>query len=91
MNFKQLKTFLLVADMKSLSRAAIASDTAQSLVSRQIAMLEDEWGRRLFDRTGRGMSLSESSAIRQACHRGRVGLLGDGLVGNNRQVPEGVG
>ena len=59
MNFKQLKTFLLVADMKSLSRAAIASDTAQSLVSRQIAMLEDEWGRRLFDRTGRGMSLSD--------------------------------
>lgn len=59
MKFRQLNTFLLVADMKSLSRAAIASDTAQSLVSRQIAMLEDEWGRRLFDRTGRGMSLSD--------------------------------
>lgn len=59
MKFNQLNTFLLVADMQSLSRAAIASDTAPSLVSRQIAMLEAEWGRRLFDRTGRGMALSD--------------------------------
>lgn len=59
MTLRQLSTFLLVADMKSLSRAAIALDLAQSLVSRQIAMLEKEWGRRLFDRTGRGMTLSD--------------------------------
>lgn len=59
MNLKQLDTFLLVADMQSLSRAAIASDMAQSLVSRQISMLEKEWGKRLFDRTGRGMILSD--------------------------------
>lgn len=59
MTLKQLYTFLLVADMQSLSRAAIALDLAQSLVSRQIAMLEKEWGRRLFDRTGRGMTLSD--------------------------------
>ncbi|MBT9466360.1 LysR substrate-binding domain-containing protein [Hydrogenophaga sp.] len=59
MNFKQLSTFLLVADMQSLSRAAITSDTAQSLISRQIALLETEWGRRLFDRTGRGMALTD--------------------------------
>lgn len=59
MTFRQLSTFLLVADMQSLSRAAIALDLAQSLVSRQIAMLEKEWGQRLFDRTGRGMTLSD--------------------------------
>lgn len=59
MTLRQLSTFLLVADMQSLSRAAIALDMAQSLVSRQIAMLEKEWGRRLFDRTGRGMTLSD--------------------------------
>jgi len=59
MKIKQLNTFLLVADMQSLSRAAIASDMAQSLVSRQIAMLESEWGGRLFERTGRGMALSD--------------------------------
>lgn len=59
MNIKQLSTFLLVADMESLSRAAIASDMAQSLVSRHISMLESAWGRKLFDRTGRGMVLSD--------------------------------
>lgn len=59
MTLRQLSTFLLVADMQSLSRAAIALDMAQSLVSRQVAMLEKEWGRRLFDRTGRGMTLSD--------------------------------
>jgi len=59
MTLQQLSTFLLVADMRSLSRAAVASDTAQSLVSRHISMLEAAWGRRLFDRTGRGMALSE--------------------------------
>lgn len=59
MNFKQLSTFLLVAEMESLSRAAIASGMAQSLVSRHISMLESAWGRRLFDRTGRGMLLSD--------------------------------
>lgn len=59
MTHQQLSAFLLVADMRSLSRAAIASDTAQSLLSRHIAMLEAGWGRRLFDRTGRGMALSE--------------------------------
>lgn len=59
MTLRQLSTFLLVADMQSLSRAALALDIAQSLVSRQIAMLEKEWGRRLFDRTGRGMTLSD--------------------------------
>lgn len=59
MNLQQLQTFLLVADMHSLSRAALAIDTAPSLVSRQIALLEAQWGRRLFDRTGRGMALSD--------------------------------
>ena len=49
MTHQQLSAFLLVADMRSLSRAAIASDTAQSLLSRHIAMLEAGWGRRLFD------------------------------------------
>jgi LysR family nitrogen assimilation transcriptional regulator len=58
MNFKQLKTFALVAELGSLSRAAKASDTVPSLVSRQIALLEAEWGDRLFERTGRGMALS---------------------------------
>ena len=59
MNLKQLQTFALVADLGSLSRAATALDMAPSLVSRQVALLEAEWGDRLFERTGRGMALSD--------------------------------
>ena len=59
MNLKQLETFSLVAELGSLSRAAVAADVAQSLISRQLAQLEAEWGDRLFERTGRGSVLSE--------------------------------
>lgn len=59
MNLKPLITFCLVADLGSLSRAAVAAGLAQSLVSRHIAQLESQWGDRLFVRTGRGMVLSE--------------------------------
>lgn len=59
MNLKHLSTFVQVAELQSLARAAVASDTAASLVSRQIALLEAEWGGKLFERTGRGMVLSD--------------------------------
>lgn len=59
MKLQQLITFALVADLGSLTRAAAAIGTVPSLVSRQIAQLEATWGDRLFERTGRGMALSE--------------------------------
>ena len=59
MNLKQLEAVTLVAKLGSLSRAARALGTAQSLVSRSIGQIESEWGDRLFERTGRGMVLSE--------------------------------
>lgn len=48
-----------VADAGSLSRVAVLSDSVQSAISRQIAALEREAGGRLFDRTGRGVALTE--------------------------------
>jgi LysR family nitrogen assimilation transcriptional regulator len=59
MNLKQLEAFLAVADLGSLSRAAMALDVAQSLVSRNLSQLELEWGDRLFERTGRGVVLTD--------------------------------
>ncbi|WP_061958437.1 LysR family transcriptional regulator [Cupriavidus pauculus] len=59
MNLKQLETVALVAKLGSLSRVARSLGTAQSLVSRSIGQIESEWGDRLFERTGRGMVLSE--------------------------------
>lgn len=51
--------FIHVADIGSVSGAALAQDMPQSVVSRQIAKLEKESGARLFVRTGRGVQLTE--------------------------------
>lgn len=59
MNLKQLQSFVHVAEQGSLARATAATDVAGSLISRHIAALESAWGDRLFERTGRGMALSE--------------------------------
>ncbi|MBB5503496.1 LysR family transcriptional regulator [Paraburkholderia sp. MM5384-R2] len=51
--------FARVAELGSLSKAAIALAIPQSLVSRNIALLEQQCGERLFRRTGRGVVLTE--------------------------------
>jgi LysR family transcriptional regulator, nitrogen assimilation regulatory protein len=51
--------FVKVAELGSVSRAAVAADVPQSVVSRYIAQLESESGSRLFRRTGRGVVLTE--------------------------------
>lgn len=51
--------FLRVAEAGSLSRAATALVMPQSVVSRSIAHLERQCGERLFERTGRGVTLTE--------------------------------
>jgi len=55
----RLRLFCLVAELGSLTKAAAASQTDVSAISRQIGALEREWGGRLFHRTGRGLELSE--------------------------------
>lgn len=59
MNLKQLQSVLLMEELGSISRTAVALGTAQSLVSRQLAQLESEWGDQLFVRTGRGLVVSD--------------------------------
>ncbi|HEX7683905.1 MAG TPA: LysR family transcriptional regulator [Trinickia sp.] len=51
--------FLQVAASGGLSRAAAALDMPQSIVSRNVAQLEQQCGERLFRRTGRGVVLTE--------------------------------
>jgi LysR family transcriptional regulator, nitrogen assimilation regulatory protein len=45
-----LKSFVTVAETRSISRAAALLNMTQSALSRQIARLETELGTRLFDR-----------------------------------------
>ena len=53
------RTFLAIAELGSLTRAALFLDSNQSLLSRQLNALERECGARLFNRTGRGVELSD--------------------------------
>lgn len=62
MDLQVLKTFLMAAELGSLSRASAAMGVAQSALSRQLSALEAEVGTRLFHRTGRGMALTEAGA-----------------------------
>ncbi len=59
MTLKQLSYFLSVADVGSLSKAAVLMSVAQPVISRQIKRLEAELGVELFYRNGRGTVLSE--------------------------------
>ena len=56
------RAFIAIGELGSLTRAAIFLDSNQSLLSRQLNALERECGARLFNRTGRGVELSEVGA-----------------------------
>ena len=53
------RAFVAIGELGSLTRAALFLDSNQSLLSRQLNALERECGARLFNRTGRGVELSE--------------------------------
>jgi DNA-binding transcriptional LysR family regulator len=59
-DLQRWRTFVAIAELGSLTRAAVFLDSNQSLLSRQINALERECGARLFNRTGRGVELSET-------------------------------
>ena len=60
MDLSQLRTLIHVAELGSLSKAADRLHIAQPALSRQVRLLEDELGVRLFDRHGRGMAVTEA-------------------------------
>ncbi|MEU9305883.1 LysR family transcriptional regulator [Streptomyces sp. NPDC048269] len=57
------EVFLRVARLDSFTAAARSLGYTQSAVSRQIQVLEDEWGTPLFDRLPRGVRLTEAGRI----------------------------
>ena len=57
---RELEQFLGVAEANSLSRAALSLGLTQSGLSRQIASLEARLNVRLFERTGRGVVLTQA-------------------------------
>ena len=58
MNLRQALAFLTVAELGTVSRAALRLRIAQPALSRQIIALEQELGLQLFDRVGRRLLLT---------------------------------
>ena len=59
MDYAAWKLFVDAAEVGSLSKVAVAYGTSQPHISRRISELERECGGRLFQRTGRGVVLTE--------------------------------
>jgi LysR family transcriptional regulator, nitrogen assimilation regulatory protein len=59
MDYAAWKLFIDAAELGSLSKVAVAYGTSQPHISRQISELEQQCGGRLFQRTGRGVVLTE--------------------------------
>jgi LysR family nitrogen assimilation transcriptional regulator len=58
MNLRRARTFVAIAELGTVSKAALRLRIAQPALSRQIIDLEQELGLRLFDRVGRRLLLT---------------------------------
>jgi DNA-binding transcriptional LysR family regulator len=63
MELRLLRTFMSVAELRHFARAADAGNLSQPAVSHQIALLEAEVGGRLFNRTGRRVTLTVAGEV----------------------------
>ena len=80
MDLKRLRTFVAVAELGTVSKAALLQRISQSALSRQISDLEKEFGLKLFDRVGRRLILTSiGEQLLGDCRSvlGQVGSLGE--------------
>src|SRR6516225_4513311 len=76
MDLKRLRTFVAVADLGTVSKAALRLRISQSALSRQISDLEYECGFKLFDRIGRRLFLTARGEQLLGDCRGVLGQMG---------------
>ena len=69
MDLRQLRTFVHVAELQSISAAAERLHIAQPALSRQIQALEQELQARLLHRHGRGVTLTDAGALVRGIER----------------------
>lgn len=61
-DIRALRAFALVAEVKSVTKAAQKLAIAQPALSRQIRRLEEDLGVRLFERSSRGVTVTDAGA-----------------------------
>src|SRR5262244_943797 len=70
MDLRRLRTFVAVAELGTVSKAAVRLRIGQPALSRQIGDLQQELGLRLFDHVGRGLVLTaEGEQLLADCRR----------------------
>jgi DNA-binding transcriptional LysR family regulator len=84
MDLRHLRTFVAVAELGTVSKASERLRVAQPALSRQIALLEQELGLRLFDRVGRRLVLT--GAGEELLGDCRVLLLHATAIGERAQL-----
>src|SRR5664280_600654 len=92
MDFDQLLTFLEVAKLGNFSRAGEKVYRSQSAVSAQIRQLEQEYGERLFDRSGKTVRLSPAGEVLLEYAQRMVALRNESLraVADQGETPKGT-
>src|SRR5512142_670339 len=63
MDFDQLATFVEAAELGRFARAGQKVFRSQSAVSAQIRQLEEEYGQKLFDRSGKAVRLTPAGEV----------------------------
>jgi LysR family nitrogen assimilation transcriptional regulator len=76
MDLKRLRTFVAVAELGTVSKAALRLRISQPALSRQINDLEQEFGFSLFDRVGRRLFLTAAGEQLLGDCRGVLGQAG---------------
>lgn len=94
MELRQLKNFVVVAELQNINKAASQLFIAHSAISRQIQSLEEELGVKFFERHGKRLELlpegfvflQEARALLEQASsaKQRVSLAARGIVGNLR-------
>ncbi|WP_202816940.1 LysR family transcriptional regulator [Pseudomonas citronellolis] len=94
LDIEAVQAFVLVAELKSFTRAAEALASTQSAVSLKIKRLEDHLGRRLLERTPRLVRLSADGGVFLEAARGLVAAhrqaLGAFAGGQPRRLVVGI-
>lgn len=80
MDLNQLRAFLEIARQEHMTRAAKSLHLTQPAVSAQLARLEEELGQPLFDRTAKGMVLTEAGETFRGYVEESLRRLEDGRV-----------